>query len=426
MSHKLTPNLSWLNSNDLDRALEFVAVAAIEAREKRASMQKQATPPPREWYDVGGHIGDLLGKTHQWFNDNPEATKHIGWGLGGAGAGAALGLGSSMLASPKRRRSLSAMLQGGVLGGALGAGGSALHSNWNTLFGSGAGGNGTGGNGTTQPPPGSQDIRIQNPTPIGPENVNVSAIGRFLTPEGHPNYSTANRIGMTGLAIADAAGSNARSMLPARFADRQGTDALGRLVTRFPTEPTIAGRTPAMLDRVVASDALLHQHVPGVQNDAFRTYLSRARLADPNAMRTIALALTRGDPLPTIRGVPPPMIGANASGAGGVPMDSTVARNMLARFPTSTALGGQGVPTLTPATTLGGQPTVSPPSRWAAPFRFMARPVGGGVVPGTNVAVPRIAAYGVPILTEMLLRGLGDRNQSTNDLIQRGLQNRPR
>lgn len=135
--------------NNIEEAIDLLASTAVAAREKRAE-----DPPAPNMFQVAGdwmkkNVTDptinsvttpIVEKATTALGGKIDSTtkeigKHLGWGLLGAGAGGALGLGSQMFAPPKRRRPLSSMITGGLLGGALGGAGSLLHSYGPELFG---------------------------------------------------------------------------------------------------------------------------------------------------------------------------------------------------------------------------------------------------------------------------------------------------
>lgn len=91
-----------------------------------------------EWYDPTPYlekgkqwVGDmaksqLSDQAMKYWNENPSLQHAVYGGLGGAGLGALLGLGSNLV--KKKKRPLSDLLMGGLMGGALGAGGGYLYN----------------------------------------------------------------------------------------------------------------------------------------------------------------------------------------------------------------------------------------------------------------------------------------------------------
>lgn len=125
----------------VDDAVELLATATERGRIKRASswVKESKDPVDMSWFDknistpvsdftrdnvvapVAGPKADAAGIT-------ANLGKHLGWGLAGAGVGGGLGLLSDTFAPPKKRRPLSSMLTGALLGGIGGVGGSAAYT----------------------------------------------------------------------------------------------------------------------------------------------------------------------------------------------------------------------------------------------------------------------------------------------------------
>jgi hypothetical protein len=140
-----SPNLySVISVNSIEEAAERLAVINVAAQEKRAAMRiKIANPLLTAASGVSDLAQPLIGNVraaaqpyidratdmqHSALSVSPDLGKHLRWGLGGAGAGAALGLGSQLLAPEKKRRPLSAMLTGAFIGGSGGVAGSVVDS----------------------------------------------------------------------------------------------------------------------------------------------------------------------------------------------------------------------------------------------------------------------------------------------------------
>lgn len=107
-----SPLPSSLMVEDLDAALDLLAERAVLGKERRTLLKQAA--------------GDWLGES---------GTNALTRGLIGTGIGAAAGGAASLLEPEKKRRTVSSMLSGGLIGGSLGAGGSLLYDNWDKLLG---------------------------------------------------------------------------------------------------------------------------------------------------------------------------------------------------------------------------------------------------------------------------------------------------
>jgi hypothetical protein len=157
---------------------------------------------------VTGPASNFLAR-HVTGIDPEEMKKHLGFGLAGAGIGGIAGLGSEMLAPEKKRRPLSGLLTGSLLGAGLGAGGSLIHSNVEELQKPGPyvpPETLTGPNGTVRPP----DI-------LGGQHWNM-----------HPAHSyIAGVSGVTGAGALDAAGSLASRTGGMRRPHMTGTELSG-------------------------------------------------------------------------------------------------------------------------------------------------------------------------------------------------------
>lgn len=126
-------SLQSLIDGDLDQALDVIAEHAVLGRERRVRLEKQAAG------EGGGGVmnwvnQNVVDPVAQRFSRNlmPDMSNEntaagmdaLKWGLGGALAGAGVGGVSSMF--QKKKRPLSSMLSGAMMGGALGAGGSLI------------------------------------------------------------------------------------------------------------------------------------------------------------------------------------------------------------------------------------------------------------------------------------------------------------
>jgi hypothetical protein len=126
-------NLAWLN--DEDTAINVLATVAVENRQRRlrekvAASIKKADLGKAFMDNVANPVGDAMSKyvvDPMKSTLGSDAAKHVGYGLVGAGLGAGTGLASQMMVPEKKRRTLSSMLTGGLMGGALGAGGSLMY-----------------------------------------------------------------------------------------------------------------------------------------------------------------------------------------------------------------------------------------------------------------------------------------------------------
>ncbi len=416
MYHRHTQNLSWVNS-DLEGALDFLATTVVEAREKRASIQK--TADDRSWYDVGGHIGDFvrpyLGEASTSAAPTPgldDAAKHIGWGLGGAALGAAGGLGSSMLASPKRRRPLSSMLTGGLLGGALGAGGSAVHSNLHNLT-----------NDSITPPPA--------PGPIASRKANGSTAvnGPMLRSPFQPmlrspfqndttksilnptrwlqspfNDTTKSILDPTSWLQSPFTGNtpnpyqdwspgfmdpNIRNIEAATLAPIAAADIAGSAVSPF---TRLNGRTHTDVLRAMRNPVhaqTMFQGGEGTAGATARAYLDALHANNPTSgiQDLVNSVSSGGDVPPAIEprfGTPPR---GTTPGVAQLPhgVTSQYLAEGFSRAPRQTFLGGAGAPT-----------EANPNLSWRGmPGRALARPYAGGMIPGLR-RIPRGLMYAAP------------------------------
>lgn len=138
-------NPSWANGT-LDEAINLLATTAVAAREKRAfnplgALQSNVVTPLTDSINSGlGQAGPTpaipaTGNAPAVpASSGSEIGKHLAWSLLGGGAGAALGLGSQMFEEPHKRKSLSSMVTGGLLGATAGGAGSLVHEHIGDLM----------------------------------------------------------------------------------------------------------------------------------------------------------------------------------------------------------------------------------------------------------------------------------------------------
>jgi hypothetical protein len=138
VAHQHT-DLSWVDGN-LEDAVQLLAETAVRNREKRSVDFDWNSVKDWGTNNVVNPVSDYVAKPIVDSvsrgigidaNTLPNIQKHLTWGMLGAGAGGLLGLGTSM--TGKKKRPLSGLLTGGLLGGTLGAGGSMLHSNMGAI-----------------------------------------------------------------------------------------------------------------------------------------------------------------------------------------------------------------------------------------------------------------------------------------------------
>jgi hypothetical protein len=122
-------SLQSLIDGDLDHALDFIAERAVAGRIRRVQLEKQAAGE-----GFGQQLSDTLSNANTSLNTNlGQYADTLRWGFGGALAGGALG--GLSTAFQKKKRPLSSVLSGALMGGAVGAGSNLVYKAAPQLFG---------------------------------------------------------------------------------------------------------------------------------------------------------------------------------------------------------------------------------------------------------------------------------------------------